>query len=61
MRVELGEIRALLSAKLDADADTSELVGRLLRSAESRLGAIEERLEPADIGQLIAGTEERTD
>jgi len=62
MRVELAEIRALLSTKVEADADTTELVGRLLRSAQSRLDAIEERLDPPDpLGTLVAGTEERTD
>jgi hypothetical protein len=56
MRSELAEIRSLLSSKMDADADTTELVGRLLRSTESRLVALEDR---AELPELPRGREER--
>jgi hypothetical protein len=42
MRFELGEIRAMLTAQLDADTDANELLGRLLRSTSSRLDQLEE-------------------
>jgi hypothetical protein len=41
MRFELGEIRAMLTAQLEADGDTTELLGRLLRSTSSRLDLLE--------------------
>jgi len=41
MRSELAEIRMLLNQRLDAEADATELVGRLLRSSEARLDALE--------------------
>jgi hypothetical protein len=56
MRGELAEIRSLLTSKLEADADTAELVGRLLRSAETRLVALEDR---AELPELPRGREER--
>jgi hypothetical protein len=43
MRFEIGEIRAMLTAQLESDADTSELLGRLLRATSSRLDLLEER------------------
>jgi hypothetical protein len=42
MRAELAEIRTLLAAQLQADADTTELVGKLLQDTRTRLSAIEE-------------------
>ncbi len=47
MRFELGEIRAMLTAQLDAEADSTELLGRLLRSTATRLDHLEETVSPA--------------
>lgn len=41
MRSELAEIRDLLSRALDADADATELVGRLLSRVTERLEILE--------------------
>ena len=41
MRSELAEIRTLLHTQLDADADATEVLGRLLRASETRLEAVE--------------------
>jgi hypothetical protein len=43
VRHELAELRRLLEAMSQADAEAVELTGRLLRSAESRLDALEDR------------------
>lgn len=42
MRAELGEIRSLLEAVLETEADLAGLVGRLLQQVSSRLDALEE-------------------
>ena len=42
MRSELAELRILVQAQLDADAEATELTGRLLQSIAGRLGALEE-------------------
>ena len=42
MRSELAELRMLVRAQLDADADATELMGRLLQSADARLSALEQ-------------------
>ena len=42
IRHELAELRTMLAASLDASADTTELVGRLLREGAARLDALEE-------------------
>jgi Mg2+ and Co2+ transporter CorA len=55
MRHELGEIRALLTALLESDGDTSELIGRLLRATTERLQALEESFEHSS--ELRARTE----
>lgn len=44
MRFEIGEIRAMLTAQLESDADSSELLGRLLRTTSSRLDLLEESI-----------------
>jgi hypothetical protein len=44
MRFELGEIRSMLTAQLEAEADANELVGRMLRATSSRLDRLEETL-----------------
>jgi hypothetical protein len=44
MRHELAEIRLLLSERLAADAEATELLGRLLQASEARLDAVEEQL-----------------
>lgn len=45
MRAELAELRLLVSAQLEADAETAALLGSVLRSYEARLGALEGRSE----------------
>jgi hypothetical protein len=45
MRADIAELRRLISAQIDADADSSELLGQLLRSSEHRLEAIEAQIE----------------
>jgi hypothetical protein len=45
MRADIAELRRLISAQIDADADASELLGQLLRSSEHRLEAIETQIE----------------
>jgi hypothetical protein len=45
MRADIAELRRLISAQIDADADASELLGQLLRSSEHRLEAIEAQIE----------------
>ncbi len=45
MRADIAELRRLISAKIDADADASALLGQLLRSSEHRLEAIETQIE----------------
>jgi hypothetical protein len=56
MRYELGTIRALLTAQLESDADTTELLGRLLRSASERLDLLEESV--AHPGALPLGVDQ---
>jgi hypothetical protein len=46
MRFELGEIRAMLTAQIEADSDATELLGRLLRATSSRLDLLEESVAP---------------
>ena len=43
-RYELAEIRRILEAMNQADAESLELTGRLLRASESRLDALEEKV-----------------
>ena len=45
MRAELAEIRALLHAKIDADADATELLGNLLQISSARLDSLEQEAE----------------
>ena len=52
MRFELGEIRSMLTAQLDADADTAELLGQLLRSTSTRLDLLEESHGNMDVPNL---------
>src|SRR5665213_246376 len=42
MRAELAELRIMVQAQLDADADATELIGRLLQSCDTRLSALEQ-------------------
>ncbi|HLI15913.1 MAG TPA: hypothetical protein VKV23_07675 [Acidimicrobiales bacterium] len=44
IRAELAEVRSLLTGVLDAEADATELVGRLLRASTDRLEALEAAL-----------------
>jgi len=44
MRAELAELRHLMQAQLDADAESTELVGRLLQAQEVRLDALEQEI-----------------
>lgn len=57
MRFELGEIRSMLVAGLEADGDATELLGQLLRASSSRLDLLEEIVTSTDRGFL--GTEQR--
>ncbi len=57
VRYELGEIRRLLEAMNQADAEATALTGRLLRAAEARLDALEEA-SPATVA-AIAPSEPR--
>src|SRR5487761_1999424 len=42
MRAELAELRLLVRAQLEADAEATELVGRLLQAQDSRIDALEQ-------------------
>lgn len=42
MRAELASLRQMVESQLDADADATELVGRLLQLHEARLAMIEQ-------------------
>lgn len=42
MRAELAELRLLVQAQMTAEADATELMGRLLQTANSRLLALEQ-------------------
>ena len=44
MRTDIAELRRLVTAQLDADADATVLIGQLLRSTEHRLDEVEARL-----------------
>jgi hypothetical protein len=44
MRSELAELRILVQAQLDADAEATELMGRLLQAADKRLANLEQDL-----------------
>lgn len=46
IRPELAEIRSQLAARLEAEAEATELAGRLLQGHEARLAALEERAAP---------------
>lgn len=48
VRSELAEIRLLLRERLVAEAEATELVGRLLQSAEARLDALERGEGPGE-------------
>lgn len=50
IRPELAEIRAQLAARLDAEAEETELVGRLLQGHEARLEALEAGGDATDGG-----------
>lgn len=43
IRPEIAEIRAQLAARLDAEVESTELVGRLLQAHDARLSALEQR------------------
>ncbi len=45
MRAELAELRLMVRAALDADADATELLGRLLQASTARLDALESALD----------------
>jgi hypothetical protein len=49
MRADIAELRRLISAQIDADADASTLLGQLLRSSEHRLEAIETQIEREEL------------
>ncbi len=42
MRAELAQLRMLVEAQLEADAEATELMGRLLQSTDARIRALEE-------------------
>lgn len=42
MRAELAELRIMVQAQLDADAEATELMGRLLQSSDARIAALEQ-------------------
>ncbi|HUY06483.1 MAG TPA: hypothetical protein VMU99_04420 [Acidimicrobiales bacterium] len=44
MRAELAELRLMIQAQLEADAESTELVGRLLQSHDSRVVALEQEI-----------------
>ncbi len=44
MRAELAELRQMVQAQLDADAESTELVGRLLQAQEARVDALEQEI-----------------
>ena len=44
MRADIAELRRLVTAQLEADADATALLGALLRSTESRLDEVEAQL-----------------
>ena len=48
MRAELAELRILVSAQLEADAETAALLGSLLQASEERLSALESLRPSAD-------------
>jgi hypothetical protein len=48
IRFEIGEIRAMLTALLESDADTAELLGTLLRSIAARVELLEEDHTPSN-------------
>ena len=45
MRADIAELRRLVTAQLEADADANALLGGLLRSTENRLDGLEAQLE----------------
>ncbi|HVB00708.1 MAG TPA: hypothetical protein VNE42_05550 [Acidimicrobiales bacterium] len=44
MRAELAELRLMVQAQLDADAESTELIGRLLQAYDARVGALEQEI-----------------
>jgi hypothetical protein len=44
MRADIAELRRLITAQLEADADATALLGELLRSTENRLDEVEAQL-----------------
>ena len=44
MRAELAELRLMVQAQLDADAESTELIGRLLQAHDARVGALEQEI-----------------
>lgn len=44
MRADIAELRRLVTAQMDADADATALLGQLLRSTEHRLDEVEAQL-----------------
>lgn len=53
MRAELAEIRILLQGEMRAQADASELVGRLLQVLGGRLEAVEDMVEDLRRPELV--------
>lgn len=49
MRADIAELRRLVTAQLDADADATALLGALLRSTEHRLDEVEARLSRDEV------------
>ena len=63
MRADIAELRRLVTALLEADADATALVGSLLRSTENRLDDFEaqlarEQLPAAETARLAGGDQQ---
>ena len=63
MRADIAELRRLVTAQLDADADATVLLGQLLRSTEHRLDEVEAELArdelPTATPELADGDRQR--
>ena len=44
MRAELAELRIMVQSQLNADADSTELIGRLIQAHDARVGALEQEI-----------------
>ena len=62
MRADIAELRRLVTAQIEADADATALLGDLLRSTENRLEEVEAKLSrdhlPPVAAELPGGDQE---